>query len=106
MPYYVYVIELDRDVLKSGRFRRANPGLNPALPCFYVGQTVKKPEKRFKQHKKGGRLSNTLVRKYGRVLRKSLYRKYNPIPTRKDAEDLEKMLTEKLRSQGHGVWSN
>jgi hypothetical protein len=43
---------------------------------------------------------------YGIKLRPDLYEKYNPIPTRKDAEEIEEMLGEKLRSQGFGVWYN
>ena len=106
MPYHIYVIELDPKVQKSGRFRKANPRMNPALPCFYVGQTAKRPEARFDQHKKGGRLSNGFVRRYGRRLRTGLYRKYNPVPTRKDALELEKYLAGKLRKAGHGIWTN
>ena len=106
MAYYVYVIELDPEVQKSGRFRKANPGMNRALPCFYVGQTAKSPEARFRQHRKGGRLSNSFVRRYGRRLLPGLYRKYNPVPTRKDALDLEKYLSGKLRADSHGVWTN
>ena len=106
MAFYVYVIELDPEVQKSGRFRKANPRMNRMLPCFYVGQTAKRPEARFRQHLKGGRLSNSFVRRYGRRLHPGLYRKYNPIPTRKDALDLEKYLAGKLRTGGHGVWTN
>ena len=106
MAFYVYVIKLDPEVQKSGRFRKANPGMDRAFPCFYVGQTTKSPEARFRQHLKGGRLSNSFVRRYGRRLLPELYRKYNPIPTRKDALDLEKYLSGKLRAAGHGVWTN
>jgi len=34
------------------------------------------------------------------------YEKYNPIPTRKDAEELEEYLSNKLRELRYGVWSN
>jgi hypothetical protein len=106
MPFHVYVIELDGEVRKSGRFRKANPRMTIALPCLYVGQTAKSPEGRFRQHKKGGRLANSFVKRYGRRLLPELYQKYNPIPTRKDALELEKYLAEKLRAAGHGVWTN
>ena len=106
MAFYVYVIELDPEVQKSGRFRKANPRMDRTLPCFYVGQTAKSPEARFSQHIKGGRLSNSFARRYGRRLRPELYRKYNPIPTRKDALELEKYLSGKLRANGYGVWTN
>jgi len=106
MAFHVYVIELDPEVQKSGKFRKANSRMNRTLPCFYVGQTAKNPEARFRQHIKGGRLSNSFARRYGRRLRPELYRKYNPIPTRKDALELEKYLSGKLRAAGHGVWTN
>ena len=34
------------------------------------------------------------------------YEKYNPIPTSKDAEKIEKMLSLELRKRGIGVWFN
>ena len=43
---------------------------------------------------------------YGIRLRPELYEKYNPIPTRGDAETIEKMLGESLRKKGLGVWFN
>ena len=106
MAFSIYVIELEPEVQKSGRFRKANPGMDRALACYYVGQTAKSPPARFRQHLKGGRLSNSYVRRYGRRLLPGLYRKYNPVPTRKDALELEKYLAERLRDVGHGVWTN
>jgi len=35
-----------------------------------------------------------------------LYRKYNPMMTREEAETKEKELTEKYRERGYTVWSN
>lgn len=105
MPYYVYVIELDKKVLKSKRFKKHNPNLNPDKPCFYVGQTCRDPDTRFKQHKDGYK-SNSFVRKYGLWLRRGKYKKFNPIDTREEAERIEKELAETLRQKGHGVWSN
>ena len=103
MPYYVYVIELDKEVIKSKKFRLQNPNMNVRKKCFYVGQTCHEPNIRFKQHKDGGRLSNNFVKTYGLWLRKRIYRKYNPILTREKALTLEEELTEKLRKKGHGV---
>ena len=105
MPYFVYVIELDKEVLKSKKFRERNPYMNPKKVCFYVGQSANEPEIRFKQHKDGYK-SNSYVRRYGLYLKQRKYKKYNPIKTRKEAELIEKRLTEKLRRKGHGVWSN
>ena len=105
MPYNVYVIELDKEVLKSKKFRLKNPNMNPQKTCFYVGQTIHDPQTRFKQHKEGYK-SNRFVKKYGLRLEPRIYSKFNPIKKRKEAEYLEQWITEKLREKGHGVWSN
>lgn len=105
MPYYVYVIELDKEVFKSRKFRGRNPVLNPKKACFYVGQSAHIPDIRFKQHKEGYK-SNSYVKRYGLWLRPKKFKKYNPITTRDEAERIEQMLTKKLRKKGHGVWSN
>lgn len=105
MPYFAYVIELDKEVLKSKKFLRKNPEINPKKRCFYVGQSAHEPIIRFKQHKDGYK-SNSYARKYGLWLRPRIYNRFNPIETRKEAEIIEKWLTERLRKKGHGVWSN
>lgn len=105
MPYNVYVIELDKEVLKSRKFRKSNPYMNPKRVCYYVGQTNHNPNIRFKQHKNGYK-ANRFVKKYGVRLRPRKYKKYNPIETRGEAENIEQRLAEKLRRKGHGVWSN
>ena len=105
MSCNVYVIELDKEVLISKKFREKNPHLNPRKACFYVGQTTHDPETRFKQHKTGYK-SNRFVKKYGLRLIPQIFKKFNPIPKRKDAEFIEKWIAEKLREKGHGVWSN
>lgn len=105
MVYYVYVIQLDKEVLKSSKFQRYNPGMNPNLPCYYIGQSFHPPETRFWQHKKGYK-SNRFAKEYGLGLCPQLYESLNPIRTRKEAEILEEKLTENLRIKGHGVWSN
>jgi predicted GIY-YIG superfamily endonuclease len=101
----VYVIELDKAVLISKKFREKNPTLKPRLACYYVGQTMHDPETRFEQHKAGYK-ANRFVKKYGLRLVPRKFRKYNPIVKRKDAEIVEQWLAEKLRKKGHGVWSN
>lgn len=105
MPYYVYVIELGKEIIKSKKFRKRNPNLNPKRTCYYVGQTCHDPEVRFKQHKTGYK-ANHFVKKYGLRLSRRKFKKYNPIKTREEAETIERKLTEKLRKKGHGVWSN
>jgi hypothetical protein len=37
--YHVYVIELSKDVLFEGRFKRCNPNYTSGKPCVYVGMT-------------------------------------------------------------------
>jgi predicted GIY-YIG superfamily endonuclease len=105
MPYNVYVIELDKEVLSSKKFRGKNPNVNPRKACYYVGQTTHDPETRFKQHKEGYK-ANRYVKKYGLRLEPRIFSKFNPITKRKEAEFLEQWITEKLREKGHGVWSN
>ena len=105
MSYYIYVIELDKEVGKIKKFRIKNPEYTYGNRCFYVGQTARAPLLRFKQHKKGYK-SNSFVKKFGLNLIPKIYQKYNPVPTRKDAEELEKYLTVKLRNNRYGVWSN
>ena len=85
--YYVYVIELDQLVADKRKFRTKNPRYIRGNNCVYVGQTTRKPSLRFEQHKEGYK-SNKYAKYYGLKLRPDLYEKYNPIPTRKDAEKI------------------
>ena len=83
--YYVYVIELDPKVADLRKFRAKNPKYIKGNGCLYIGQSSKKPQVRFEQHKEGYK-SNKYAKYYGIKLRPDLYEKYNPITTRKDAE--------------------
>ena len=105
MKYYIYIIELDKSVGTINKFRKENSQFLLGSQCFYVGQSAKSPEVRFKQHKNGYK-ANRYAKKYGLKLVPQLYEKYNPIPTRKDAEELEEYVAQKLRKQGFGVWYN
>lgn len=105
MSYYVYVIELDKEVLTSRKFRERNAHLNPKKVCYYVGQSCHDPKTRFQQHKEGYK-SNRFAKKYGLKLCRKKYQRYNPISTRNEAEKIEKGLADYLRKKGHGVWSN
>jgi len=53
----VYVIELDKSVLKRRKFLEANPKYIKGMPCLYVGMSSKPPAKRFEQHLNGYRSS-------------------------------------------------
>ena len=103
--YYLYVIELEQEVSGLKKFKGKNPHYIEGKECLYVGQSSRKPELRFDQHKEGYK-SNRYARKYGLRLRPEFYEKYNPIPTRKDAEEIEKMVGEQLRNEGMGIWFN
>ncbi|MEO5906709.1 MAG: ribose-5-phosphate isomerase [Saprospiraceae bacterium] len=112
--YQVYVVELSKRVFtENTKFRSANPQFNGVLECLYVGMTSKDPAERLSQHKtgyvskKGYNISAGLVRKYGTILRPSLYTHINEKPmTRREALVMEKELAMELRRQGYGVWYN
>lgn len=114
MRYCVYVVELSKKVFTENRkFREANPQFNGVLECLYVGMTSKTPRERFIQHrtgyvnKKGHNLSASIVRKYGRYLRPSLYDHINVKQmTRAQALVMEEKLAWDLRRQGYAVWFN
>ena len=103
--YYLYVIELDEKVTTHKKFRQKNPKYIRGNGCVYIGQSARKPEIRFEQHKEGYK-ANYFAKLYGIRLLLGLYEKYNPIPTRKDAEDIEFMLGEALRLKNFGFWFN
>lgn len=103
--YYVYVIELEPEVANLRKFREKNPNYIKGNGCFYIGQSSRLPELRFEQHKEGYK-SNKYAKYYGKKLRPDLFKKYNPIPTRKDALSMEEYLGKKLRAKGAGVWFN
>lgn len=100
--YHVYVVELARGVLDEARFRRANPGYLPGMPCVYVGMTGQNPDVRFDKHKAGLK-ANRYVQRYGLRLRPDLYEVYNPMPY-DGARDMEVELAIALRESGYGVW--
>ena len=112
--YKVYVVELSKKVFtENTKFRLANPQFNGVLECLYVGMTSKTPQERLQQHKtgyvnkKGHKLSASIVQKYGRYLRPSLYEHINEQPmNRQQALVLEKKLALDLRRKGYAVWFN
>jgi hypothetical protein len=100
--YHVYVIELSRDVLCEGRFKRCNPDYKPGMPCVYVGMTGLDPDLRFDKHKAGIQ-SNRYVRDYGLRLLPDLYEGFNPM-SYEEARTREVEIGIDLRSAGFGVW--
>ena len=113
MPYRIYVVELSKKVFTENRkFREANPQFNGVLECLYVGMTSKTPKERLEQHKtgyrnaKGHNLSSSIVHKYGRYLRPSLYNHIPVLKTRSEALKMEKALALQLRRKRYAVWFN
>jgi hypothetical protein len=102
LSHNVYVVELSREVIYEPRFRRANPGYDPAKPCVYVGMTGLSPEARFERHKAGVK-ANRFVERYGQRLLPELYAYANPMPY-EAARDMEVELAISLREKGYGVW--
>lgn len=112
LKYQVYVIELSKRVFtENAKFRTANPQYNGVLECLYVGMTSKTPKERFNQHKTGYRskkgytLSSSIVRKYGKFLRPSLYNHLEPM-TKREAIKAEEKLAVILRKRRYAVWFN
>ena len=103
MPYTLYVIELDREVLTRSRFSKANPDHRPDKPCVYVGSTWLTAETRFAQHKSGVK-SNRYVRDSGVKLMPRLYRNHQTYATRAEAEAAEERVALRLRKRGCAVW--
>ena len=100
--YHVYVIELSKDVLYQGRFKKANPDYVTGKPCVYVGMTGLDPDLRCDKHKAGIQ-SNRSVLVFGSRLLPKLYEVYNPMPY-DGARDMEVELAIALREAGYGVW--
>jgi len=98
----VYVIELDKAVLKEAKFRRANPDYDPSKPCVYVGMTGLPVQQRFANHRKGIK-SNRFAHRYGLRLLPELYECFNPMPY-EGAREMEVELAVGLREEGYGVW--
>ena len=101
--FYVYVIGLDKEVLKHKKFRERNPDYNEDKPCVYVGQSAHPPEKRFANHKRGHK-QNNYARDYGLYLQRRLYEDINPLRTREEALAKEEALALKLQKRGYAVW--
>ena len=98
----VYVIELSKDVLFEGKFKKCNPNYITGKPCVYVGMTGLDPDVRFDKHKAGIQ-SNRYVMQYGLRLLPDLYEGFNPM-TYDEAATMEVEIGIDLRSAGFGVW--
>tara|TARA_X000000368_G_C22950400_1_gene676359 strand:- start:364 stop:726 length:363 start_codon:yes stop_codon:yes gene_type:complete len=107
--FYIYVIELDKSILKLKAFRKENPDYIEGKPCVYVGYSSKTPEERFRQHINGARnkrgpLFSRKAKKYGLRLKPRLYRSHNPMENKEEAMAMEVKKARRLRKRGYGVW--
>ena len=66
--YFCYVIQLDPKVASKKKFKLKNPKYLNGNGCVYVGQSYRKPEIRFEQHKEGYK-SNKFAKEFGLKLR-------------------------------------
>ncbi len=100
--YSVYVIELAKDVLYEGKFKKCNPDYVTGRLCVYVGMTGLDPDVRFDKHKAGIQ-SNRYAKQYGLRLLPDLYEGFNPM-SYDEACEREVEIGIDLRSAGFGVW--
>ena len=96
------MIRLDPDVMKTKRYRDANPSDRQNGECLYVGMTSCSAEERFDQHKRGYKACS-LVKKHGIALAWDLFPKVDLVPV-KLACGLEIDHANALRELGYGVW--
>ena len=92
MSYYLYVIELDKQVGKIKKFRKQSPNFIFGNRCFYVGQSAKAPMLRFKQHME-------LDESWYKNLASYLHRKVHP----KGYNKLLSIYIEKVKKSWAGV---
>ena len=100
----VYVIELDKEVLRFDAFVRANPLYKDGMPCLFVGETRHTPKRRFHYHLVGYK-SHEFVRRYARRLAPEYYAHLNPVSS-DQAKQVENHLAKKLRAMGYAVWQH
>ncbi len=96
------MIELSKDVLYEGKFKKCNPSYITGKPCVYVGMTGLDPDVRFDKHKAGIQ-ANRYVTDYGLHLLPDLYEGFNPMYY-DEARDKEVDVAIDLRKAGFGVW--
>jgi hypothetical protein len=133
--YHVYVVELAAEVALLRKFAAANPEMQDYAKCYYVGMTLHLPACRLQQHRSfyagdatflcpcftegraversfmgrgpNGRTRGVnIVGRYGIHLRGRLFKKFNAVASREEAEALERWLTRDLRRRGLGAWSD
>jgi hypothetical protein len=101
--YYVYVIRLLPSVLDERKYLAANPNRRADRPCVYVGQSVKEPAVRYKEHVTGHKACKYVTRHHD-ARSPLLLRKCKEFDTRAEAEHWELELARILRKRGYSVW--
>lgn len=117
--YRVYIVEI-----ASRWHDLVAPGLPDGKRCFYVGETGRTVEERYREHRTGTVLSGRkakrsagvfakllaenngepLQRKRDVDLRRTLMARYQPQPTSDESQELERQVIDDLRSEGHCVY--
>ena len=106
----LYVIALDKKVLKEPGFRKYNPQYEEGKNCYYVGESGYSAEKRFEIHKNkiptrsGFSQHNKYVTKYGLHLSKKQYQNVPEFKTSDEGKAAEKNKARQLRKKGHAVY--
>ena len=97
----VYVVELDKAVLRHKKIQKLNPNYKSWLPPLYIGMTGLSPELRFAKHKEGLK-ANVWVQKHGLKLRPEFYKDFHNLDFHK-AEQTEEQLAKKMRAKGYPI---
>ena len=105
MPYQLYVISLQKQVLENKRYHRANPQYIPGKPCIYVGATSRTPAERLAQHLSGYK-ANPYAKRFGKSLFEWAFKDTGSFERWPEAEAAERALADKYRAMGWGVWQN
>tara|TARA_Y100001934_G_C11827383_1_gene528954 strand:- start:101 stop:595 length:495 start_codon:yes stop_codon:yes gene_type:complete len=125
--YHLYVMKLHPSIWEKKRFREVNPGYIYGSPLYYVGKTKHHPRCRQSQHQNYSTERESKWKCYcqvnpGRHPYKGpwespsrfvrgytdgylLAEPRDPLPDSKSAENAERLLAEKLRRDGCGVWA-
>ena len=111
MARRLYVIALDKEVLKEPGFIKYNPQYKEGKNCYYVGETGHSPERRFEIHKKKIRMKksgnpqyNKYASEYGLFLSKKQYQNVPEFKTQQEGQAAEKKKARQLQKKGHAVY--
>ncbi len=110
----VYAIQLNDEIKENESFLQHNPNIVINKPAFYIGQTSKTREERYREHKNGIR-SNRFARHFGIEPYEAADKTYElaklfdvPVDDLRHYQALyyELKLTTLLQENGYGAYSN